>query len=127
MSLVDMLQHEFGEHSLPAVVSTIFNIRQLDADTVSALVSLGPATVHSVTRLHSFAGVDDFTALFLRVAQTVTSDADMQTAPALKRRRYDADNYVSNFSPSSSAAAAMYSQQNQSWTSDGDYHKHQQR
>lgn len=119
MALVDMMRHEFGERSLPATVSTILALRRLDINTLSSLAYLDSPSVNSVSRQHSFAGIDDFAALFLRVAQTVC-DSGEQTAA--KRRRYDDDDDINNLSSSSE----MHLHQNQTWNSAADYHKHLQ-
>lgn len=127
MPLVETLRRDFGERSLPAVVSTIRALRQLDdGDVTSRLVCLDPESVNSVTQYHSFAGIDDFTALFLHIAQTVHATSG-QTHTAAKRRRYDDSDDVSNFAASSAAAAAAMHMQNQMWNSAAEYHRHQLR
>lgn len=126
MSLVDALRHDFGERSLPATVSTILALRQLDdINVISSLVHLDAATVNSVSQQHSLAGIDDFPALFLRIAQTIHASSE-QMHTAAKRQRFDDSDDINNFaSSSSSAAAAIQLQQNQLWNSVADYHRHQ--
>jgi len=117
-SLVERLRHDFGERSLPAVVSVIMALRHLDDDSFSSLLCLDAASVNSVSQQHSFTSVDNFVALFLDIIHTMDAHSSGQTAA--KRRRYDDD--VNNFA--SSPSAATYLQQDQSWNSAVDYHKH---
>ena len=126
MMLIETLRRDFGECSLPAATSIVHALRQLDASSVSSLVCLDHATVNSISRQHSLAGVDDFTALFLHVVQTLHMTSGESTA---KRRRYDDnDDAVNNYAlSSSSSAAAAYLQQDQSWNTVADYHSKHQR
>jgi len=114
MSLVERLRHDFGERSLPASVSTITALRQLDDDSFSSLLCLDAASVNSVSQQHLF---DNFAALFLDIVHALDAGDSGQTAA--KRRRYDDDD-INNFASS----AAMYMHQSQSWNSAADYHKH---
>lgn len=120
LPLVNSLRRDFGERSLPAIVSTIVSLRELDDDLVSDLACLDAASVGSVTQLHSSVGVDDFAYLFLCIAEAVHDRRTGQMAA--KRRRYDDidNNDVDNITSSS---ALMYSQQNQTWTSAADYRR----
>jgi len=120
MSMVQTLRHEFGERSLPAIVSTVCILRQLDDNAVSSLACLDASLVNSVSQQRSFAGVDDFAALFLRITQTLHVSSGQTPA---KRRRYDDDGDFNDFASSSSA---MYVPQNQSWNLAADHHTHLQ-
>ena len=100
-SHVEGLRHDFGERSLPTVVSVILALRHLDDESFSSLLCLDAASVNSVSQQHSFTSVDSFAALFLDIIHTM--DAARQTAA--KRRRYDDD--VNNFASSPSAAAYL--------------------
>jgi len=122
MALVETLGRDFGEHSLPAIVSTVLALRQLDdTDVLSSLVGLDAATVNSVTEQHSFGGIDDdFPPLFLHIAQTIHA-SNGQIHVAAKRRRYDDGDDVNNFASTSLAASQL--QQNQLWNSVADYHE----
>jgi len=117
-SLVEGLRHDFGERSLPTVVSVILALRHLDDESFSSLLCLDAASVNSVSQQHSFTSVDSFAALFLDIIHTMDAASGGQTAA--KRRRYDDD--INNFA--SSPSAATYLQQDQSWNSAADYHKH---
>jgi len=119
-AVVETLRRDFGERSLPAIVSTVVALRQLDTDAVSIVASVNAASVNDISSLYSFAGVDDFTSLFLRIVQTLHAGSRLSAA---KRRRYD-DSYDSNNFASSSSV--MYLQQNEMWNSATDYHQHQQ-
>ena len=123
MPLVEALRHDFGERSLPATVNTILLLHELDVDSVSSLACVDHAAVNSVTEQRSFAGVDDFAVLFLRVVQTVHADSGQS---AVKRRRYD-DEFNGGVNDVSSAAAVSYAPQNQSWNSVADFHRQQRR
>jgi len=123
-ALADKLRHDFGECSLPVIVSTIVALRQLDDGVISSLVCLDTASLNAVTQQHSFAGVDDFTSLFQCIAQTIHATSG-QTHTAAKRRRYNDNDGVNNFVSSSSAAAAAHLQPNQLWNNAADYHRHQ--
>jgi len=121
MPLVDSLRHDFGERSLPAIVSTIVSLHDLDDNLISMLVCVDAVSFGYVTELYSSIGVDGYASMFLRVAEAVHDRRTGQTAA--KRRRYNDnadDTDVNN-------TASMYSQQNQSWPSAADYHKQQQR
>jgi len=126
LPLVESLRRDFGERSLPAIVSTIIFLQELDDKLISSLGCLDVASISSITQLHSSMGVDDFVSLFLHVAEAVHDRRTGQTAA--KRRRFgdtDDDGDVNNTTSSSSL---MYSQQSQSWMSTGaDYHKQQRR
>jgi len=127
MALVDTLRRDFGECSLPAVVSTVLALRQLDDTNVIAnLVHLDVTTVASTTQHHSFPGIDnDFPPLFLHIAQTIHANSG-HAHTAAKRRRYDDGDDVNNFALVSSALPAVSQlQQNQLWNSVADYHAHQ--
>jgi len=121
--LVNSLRRDFGERSLPAIVSTIISLYDLDDNLVSDLALLDAASVGSLSQLLLSIGVDNFPSLFLRIAETVHDSWTEQAAA--KRRRYDdtADNDVNN--AHSTLSPATYSQQNQSWASAVDYHRQQ--
>jgi len=114
MALVDALRRDFGERSLPTIVSTVCSLCELDTDLVAGLACLDVASVDSAARQHSSTDTDDFTPLFLHVVEVIHDRQNGQTAA--KRRRYDdSDDNI---------ATMNYPQPNELWTSN--QHRHQQ-
>lgn len=123
MPLVNSLRRDFGERSLPAIVSTIISLHELDDNLISSVVCLDAAAVGSVTQLYLSIGVDDFASMFLRIAENVHDRRTGQTA--VKRRRYDDDADENDVNNTAASSAMMYSQQNQSWTTAANYQTQQ--